>query len=118
MKNVSTNLSNLKSKADKLDVGKLVPVPADLSKLSDAVKNNIIKKDVYNAKIKTIEDKLPDITNLTINASLNPKINEVKGEIPNITNLVVLLTTTTTTALTGVENEMPNVSYLVKKNRL
>ena len=36
---------------------------------------------------KNIEEKIPDITNLATNASLNAKINEVKGEIPNITNL-------------------------------
>ena len=36
-------------------------------------------------KIKNIEDKIPDITNLATNASLNAKINEVKGEIPSIT---------------------------------
>ena len=64
LKYVPTSLSNLKSKVDKLDVDKLVPVPADLSKLSDVVKNYVVKKDVYNAKIKVIEDKIPDITNL------------------------------------------------------
>ena len=42
---------------------------------------------IYNTKIKNIENKIPDITNLATNASLNAKINEVKGEIPNITNL-------------------------------
>ena len=52
-----TNLSNLKSKVDKLDVDKLVPVPVDLSKLSVIVKNNVVKKDVYNAKIKNVEEK-------------------------------------------------------------
>ena len=36
--NVPTKLSNLKSKVDKLDVDKLVPVPADLSKVIDVVK--------------------------------------------------------------------------------
>ena len=60
LKNVQTNSSNLKSKADKLDVDKLVRVSVDLSKVSDVVKNDI-KKDVYNAKIKNIEDKTPDI---------------------------------------------------------
>ena len=65
LKNVPTNLSNLKSKVDKLDVDKWVPVPVDLSKLSDVVKNDIVKKDVHNAKIKTVEYKIPDITNLT-----------------------------------------------------
>ena len=43
LKNVPTNLSNLKSKKDKLDVDKLVPVPIDLCKLSDAVKNDVVK---------------------------------------------------------------------------
>ena len=37
-------LSSLKSKADKLDVDKLVPVPTDLSKLSNVVKNDVVKK--------------------------------------------------------------------------
>ena len=57
MKNVPTNLSKWKIKIDKLDVAKLVPVPVDLSKLSDVVKHDVVKKDVYNAKIKNIEDK-------------------------------------------------------------
>ena len=53
----------MKSKVDKLDVDKQVLVPVDLSKLSDVVKHDAAKKDFYNAKIKNIEDKFPDITN-------------------------------------------------------
>ena len=49
LKNVPINLSNLQSKVDKLNVDKLVHVPVDLSKLSDVLRNNVIKKDVYNA---------------------------------------------------------------------
>ena len=45
---LNTNLSNLKTDVDKLDIDKLVPVPVDLSKLSDAVENDVIKKDEYN----------------------------------------------------------------------
>ena len=37
--------------------------------------------------IKDIEDKLPDITNLATNTTLNAKANDVKNEIPSITNL-------------------------------
>ena len=37
------NLSNMQSKVDKLDNDKLVPVPIDLSKLSDVVKNDVVK---------------------------------------------------------------------------
>ena len=65
LKNVPINLSSLKSKLDKLHVDKLVPVPVDLSKLGDVVKNDVVKKDVNNSKIKNIEDKIPYITNLS-----------------------------------------------------
>ena len=102
----------MKSKVDKFDVDNLVPVPVDLSKLSNVVKNDVVKKDAYNAKIKNIEDKVPDITNLATETTLNNNINEVKVEIPRITNLA------TTTALTDVENKIPNVCNLVKKTEL
>ena len=46
---MSTDLNNLKSKEDKLDVDKLLPVPVDLSKLNNVVKSDVVKKDVYNA---------------------------------------------------------------------
>ena len=60
-----------------MDVDKLVPVHIDLSKLSDVGKNDVVKKDLYNRndKVTNIEDKIPVITNLAINASLNAKIN-------------------------------------------
>ena len=106
---VPTNLSHLKGKVDKLDVDKLVPVPVDLSKLNNVVKKDVVKKDVYNAKIKDIEDKMPNITNLATNTTLNAKINEGKGEISNINNLA------TTSALTVVKNKIPSVSNFVKK---
>ena len=46
----------------------------------------LLKKDVYNAQIKNIEDKIPDITNLATNTTLNAKINEFKNKIHNIAN--------------------------------
>ena len=57
LRNVWTNLIDLKSKVDKLDIDKLAPVPVDLSKLSDVVKNNVVKKDVYNAQKKILKIK-------------------------------------------------------------
>ena len=76
LKNVPTDLSNLKSKKAKFDVNKLIPIPVDLSKLSDVVKNDVVKIDVYNAKIKNIEEKIPDITNLA--AKLLLMLQEIK----------------------------------------
>ena len=45
---LKTNLANLKTEADKLDIEKLEPVPTDLSKLSNVVKNDVVKKTVYD----------------------------------------------------------------------
>ena len=61
LKNVPRNFSNLKSETDKLDVDKLTPVPVDLSKLSDVVKNDVVKKEVYNSNIKNTEDEIPNV---------------------------------------------------------
>ena len=103
------DLFNVKSNADKLDIDKLALVPVDLSKLSNVVKNDVVKKTEHKAKIKNTEYKTPDITNLVTETIINAKINEIKGEIPSTTNLV------TTTALTAVEYKIPNVSHLVDK---
>ena len=54
-----------------------------LSDLSEVRKNDFIKKDVYNAKIENIEDKLPNITNLATNTTLTA----VENKIPNFSNL-------------------------------
>ena len=95
MKNEPTNLSNLKSNVDKLNVDKLVPVPVHLSKLSDEVKGDNVKKDVYNAKIKYIEGKLPDITNIATNIAPTA----VGNKIPNVSNLIKKRTITMTKIL-------------------
>ena len=109
LKNVPTSLNNLKSNVDELDVDKLVPVPVDLSNLGDVVKSDVVKKDVSDAKIKNIEDKIPDITNLATNKKLNAKINESINEMTSITNLA------TPAAFTAAENKIPNINDLVKK---
>ena len=113
LRNVLTNLSNLKSKTDELNVDKIVFVPVDLSKLSDVVKNDVVKKVVYNARIKNIEDEILDSTNLATNITLNSKINEIKGEIPSITNL-------TAAKINEVKYKIPNITTnvinLVKSN--
>ena len=50
---LKTNLDNLKTEVDKLDIDKLVPVPVDLSKISDVVKKTVYDKLV--AKVNNID---------------------------------------------------------------
>ena len=52
LKNVPSNLSSLKSKVDKLEIGKLETTPADLSKLRNIVKNDVVKRTEYNKLVK------------------------------------------------------------------
>ena len=123
-------MASLKTEVDKLDIDKLVSVPVDLSKLSDVVKNDIVKKYVYEklvAKVDNIdtswfvlktkydidkselENKIPDTCGLVKKIDYDSKITEIEGKIPGVSNLA------TKNALTTVENKIPDVSSLVKK---
>ena len=127
---LKTKLANLKTEVDKLDIDKLVPVPTDLSKLSNVVRNDVAKKDVYNilvAKVSNIntngfilktkydtdkselENKIPDTSDLVKKTDYNTKITDIEGKIRDISNLA------TKTSLTAVENKIPDVTNLVKK---
>ena len=77
---LKTNLANLKTEVDKLDIDKLVPVPTDLSKLSNVVKNDVVKKTDYNTKTTEIENKIPDINNLATKTALTT----VEDKTPDI----------------------------------
>ena len=52
LKTVSSGLTNLKRKIDRLDIGKLETTRVDLSKLSNVVKNDVLKKNEYNELVK------------------------------------------------------------------
>ena len=53
---LKTNLANLKTEVDKLGIDKLVPVPTDLSKLSNVVKNYVIKKTEYDKLVGKVNN--------------------------------------------------------------
>ena len=99
---LKTNLASLKTEVDKLDIDKLVPVPVDLSKLSDVVKNDVVKKTVYDklvAKVnsidtsrfvlktnydtdkKELENKIPDTNGLVKKTDYNAKITKIEGKV-------------------------------------
>ena len=127
---LKTNLSSLKIEVDKLDIDKLIPIPKDLSKLSNAVKNDVVKKTVYNrlvAKVDNIdtsdsvlktknnagktelENKIPDASGHVKQTNSNTKITELENKILDISNLATKI------ALTAIENKIPSVNDLVKK---
>ena len=103
-------------------------VPTDLSKLSNVVKNDVIKNDVYDklvAKVNNInigtgkfilksdydadktelENKIPEVSGFASKSALAA----VENKIPSISNLA------TKTALFTIENEMPDGSKLATK---
>ena len=53
---LKTNLADLKTEVDKLGIDKLVPVPTDLSKLSNVVKNDVIKKTEYDKLVGKVNN--------------------------------------------------------------
>ena len=61
-----TNLAALKTEVDKIDVDKLKTTPIDLAKLSNVVKNEVVKETDYNAKVTSIEGQIAGITKNTI----------------------------------------------------
>ena len=129
---LKSNLMSLKTDVDKIDIDKLVPVPVDLSKLYDVVKNDVIKKTLYeklvtkvngvdasafvlktkyNTDKKELEKKIPDTSGLVKKTDYNAKITEIEGKIPSISILATI------TVLTAIENKIPNISslYTIKK---
>ena len=114
---LKTNLANLKTEVHKLEIEKLVRIPADLIKLSNVLKNGVVKKTVYDrlvAKVNNIdtsdfvlktkyktdktelENKIPDVSNLVKKA----KLTELVNKVPDTSNLA------TKTALTTIENKI------------
>ena len=81
------NLASLKTEVDKIDTVKLKTVPADLAKLSNVVKNDIVKKTDYNAKITSIEGQIAGITKNTTD-----NLNDIKKLKAVDTNNFVLKT--------------------------
>ena len=60
-------MSNLKTKVDDIDIGKLKTVPVDLKKLSDIGANEVVKNTKFNTlktTVNSLEKKIPDVTTL------------------------------------------------------
>ena len=83
---LKTNLASVKTEANKLDIDKLAPVTVDLSKLSDVVKNDVVKKAVYNklaAKVNGI-----DTSNFVLKSKYQTDKTKLENKIPDVNDLV------------------------------
>ena len=77
-----TNLAALKTEADKIDTDKLKTVPDDLAKLSNVVKNRVVKKNDFSADTYVTRTKFSTDTN-----ALYDKIDKVDKKIPDVSGL-------------------------------
>ena len=98
-----TNLAALKREVDKIDVDKLKTVPVDVAKLSNVVKNDVVKKNDYNTKVTSIESQVAGITKNTLD-NLGD-ITELKAADTN--NFV--LKTKLASDVTTLENKIDTV---------
>ena len=125
-------MASSKTEVDKLDVDNLAPVSVDLRKLNDVVNKGVVKKTAYDKlatksnsidtsafALKTnydtdkteLEKKISDTSRLVKKTDCNTKITEIDEKLPEFRSLVAK------TALTTVENKIPDISSLIKKSR-
>ena len=97
---LKTNLASLKTEVNKLDIHKLVPIPVDLSKLSDVVKNDVVKKTVYNKLVAKVDNI--DTSDFVLKTKYNTDKTELEKKIPNVTDFVKKA------KLTELENKIPD----------
>ena len=80
------NLANLKTEVHKLDIDKLVPILADLSKLSNVVKNDVVKKTVYDQLVTKVNNI--DTSDFVLKTKYNTDKTDLKNKIPDTSGLV------------------------------
>ena len=127
LKNV-TNLADLKSEIDKINTNKLKAVPDDLAKLSNVVKDDVVKKTEYfslKTKVHNIDTNvlLPKSTFNTKITEIEDKITTIDNKIPDITDLatksgitsllpvffIFLVTSNFNSKITEIENKITTV---------
>ena len=126
-----TNLTALKTEVDKIDIDKLKTVPDDLAKLTNVVKNEVVKKtdfsvDTYvtrtkfstdtntlDDKIDKVEKKIPDISGLATRSNVTTLVNNLNNKIDNLKNNYTL-TSTFNTKSAELESKIKDVDIIAK----
>ena len=136
-----TNLAALKTEVDKIVVDQLKTLPDNLAKLSNVVKNEVVKKTDFSAdtyvtrtkfstdtnalddKIDKVEKKIPDISSLETKRNVTALVNNLNNKIDNLkindyakkTSLTnYMLTSTFNTKSTELESEIKDADIGVK----
>ena len=136
-----SNLATLKTEVDKIDIKKLKTVQDDLAKLSNVVKNEVVKKTDFSAdnyvtrtkfstdtnslddKIDKVEKKIPDISSLETKINVTTLVNNLNNKIDNLkindyakkTSLTnYMLTSTFDNKSTELENKIKDADIIAK----
>ena len=83
---LKSNLASLKTEVDKLGIEQLVPVPLYLSKLSDVVKNNVIKKTVYDKLVSKVNSI--DASAFVLKNKYDTDKTELENNVPDTCGFV------------------------------
>ena len=112
------NLAALKTEIDKIDTDKLKTVPDDLVKLSNVVKNDVVKKTEYNT-LKTKVDGI-DTSDYVLKSKFEKDVKDLNDKIPDISGLAtisgisaLLPTSTFNSKVTELENKITGVKFLI-----
>ena len=111
---LETNLANLITEVDKLDIDKLAPVPVDLSKLSDVVKSDVVKKTVYDKLVARINSI--DTSGFLLKTKYDTDKSEIENKITNTSD--VIQKTDYNVKITEIDRKIPHVSSLPTKSTL
>ena len=114
-----TNLPTLKTEVDKIDVNKLKTTPTDLDRLSNLVKNDVVKKTDYNTKVTSIEAQIAGLTKNTVDNLAD--ITKLKAIDTNSFVLKTKLASDVTTLenkIDTVDKKIPDISGLATKTSL
>ena len=114
-----TNLAASKSEVDKIDTDKLKTVPTDLSKLSNVVKNDVVKKTDYNTKVTSIENQIAGVTKNTVdNLADITKLKAVDTSNFILKTKLTAAVNTLDNKIDCVEKKKPDVNGLATKSSL
>ena len=126
-----TNLTALKTEVDEIDTDKLKTVPDDLPKLSNVVKNEVVKKTDFSAdnyvtrtkfstdtnslddKIDNVEKKIPDVSGLATTRNVTTLVNNLNNKMDNLKNNY-MLTSTFNTKSTELESKIKDADIIAK----